>query len=132
MLHTIRQLLDDDEKWRGILRGLNRTFWHQVVTTEQVENYMNQQTGFDLGRIFDQYLRDTRVPTFEYRFRDGKLVYRWTNCIPGFDMPLRVTLNGEEILLKPESHWSEMETEGGTDLKVDRDFYIAVLNAMGE
>ena len=23
MLHMIRQIVDDDEKWRGILRGLN-------------------------------------------------------------------------------------------------------------
>ena len=132
MLHTIRQLVEDDEKWRGILRGLNKTFWHQVVTTKQIEDYMNENTDLDLTKIFDQYLRDTRVPTFEYRFADGVLGFRWTNCIRGFDMPLKITLNGEEIILEPKSHWSMKEGIESTDLVVDRDFYIAVLNAMGD
>src|SRR5262245_60900863 len=30
MLHTIRQIVDNDEKWRAILAGLNKTFWHQT------------------------------------------------------------------------------------------------------
>ena len=29
MLHTLRQLIEDDEKWRQILRGLNSEFYHQ-------------------------------------------------------------------------------------------------------
>lgn len=132
MLHTIRQLVDDDEKWRGILRGLNKTFWHQVVTTSQIEDYMNENTDMELSKIFDQYLRDTRIPTFEYRFNHGVLSFRWTNCIRGFDMPLRITLNGEEVILEPKSHWSQKEGIEGTDLVVDKDFYISVLNAMGE
>jgi aminopeptidase N len=132
MLHTIRQLVDDDEKWRGILRGLNKTFWHQVVTTGQIEDYMNENTDLDLSNIFDQYLRDTRIPTFEYRFNHGVLSFRWTNCIRGFDMPLKITLNGEEVILKPKSLWSQKEDIEGTDLVVDKDFYISVLNAMGE
>jgi len=32
MLHTIRQLVDDDERWRQILRGLNETFRHRIVS----------------------------------------------------------------------------------------------------
>ncbi|HEX2683683.1 MAG TPA: M1 family metallopeptidase, partial [Ferruginibacter sp.] len=39
MLHIIRQLVNDDEKFRQILRGLNKTFYHQTVTTRQVEDY---------------------------------------------------------------------------------------------
>ncbi|MFC2099105.1 M1 family metallopeptidase [Bacteroidota bacterium] len=132
MLHTIRQLIDDDETWRGILRGLNKTFRHQVVTTRQIEDYMNEKTDLDLTKIFDQYLRDTRIPTFEYRFSDSVLVYRWTNCISGFNMPLKVTLNGEEVILNPGLQWTQKEGIEGTDLVVDKNFYIAVLNIMGE
>ena len=35
-------MVDDDEKWRGILRGLNREFYHQTVTTQQIEQYISQ------------------------------------------------------------------------------------------
>src|SRR5438132_240723 len=55
MLHTIRQLVDDDARWRGILRGLNKTFWHQTVTGKQVEDYISRQSGINLGKVFDEY-----------------------------------------------------------------------------
>lgn len=157
MLHTIRQLVDDDDKWRGILRGINRTFRHQVVTTQQIEAYMNEHTDIDLSKIFDQYLRDDRVPTFEYRFGENTLAYRWTNCISGFDMPVKIQLGGKEILLHPTTRWTldtnipEIVKSGktvkgdaagqnktdrndfkGIELVVNRDFYVAVLNSMGE
>ena len=38
MLHMISQLVNNDEKWRQLLRGLNKEFWHQTVTTEQIED----------------------------------------------------------------------------------------------
>src|SRR5256885_7357624 len=77
MLHTIRQIVDDDAKWRDILRGLNKTFWHQTVMGKQVEDYISRQARVRLGKVFDQYLRTTMVPTFEYRITGDTLVYRW-------------------------------------------------------
>ncbi|HEV2831220.1 MAG TPA: M1 family metallopeptidase, partial [Hanamia sp.] len=38
MLHTIRQVINNDEKFRGILRGLNKTFYHQTVATKEIED----------------------------------------------------------------------------------------------
>ena len=37
MLRTIRHVINDDAKWLSVIRGLNTNFWHQTVTTEQVE-----------------------------------------------------------------------------------------------
>src|SRR5258705_10949283 len=45
MLHTIRAIIDDDAKWRGILRGLNKTFYHQTVTGKQVQDYISREAG---------------------------------------------------------------------------------------
>ena len=126
MLHTIRQLVNDDEKWRGILRGLNSTFYHQTVTTKQIENYMSQKVGLDLLTVFNQYLRDARIPTLEYFFKDNQLGYRWTNCVAGFNMPVKVTLNGKEELLQPEIKWKNVtaNTENAI-MEIDKNFYIA-------
>lgn len=129
MLHTIRQLVGNDEKWRGILRGLNSTFYHQTVTTQQIEDYISKQAGINLTPVFNQYLRTTMVPTLEYFFKDGQLEYRWSNAVAGFDMPVKVTLNGVETWLKPKEKWSNLKVESGkTDLKVDVNFYVAELN----
>lgn len=127
MLHTIRQLVNNDEKWRGILRGMNKTFYHQTVEGKQIEAFMSQQSGMNLQPVFDQYLRDTRLPTLEYRIKGKTLEYRWTNCVAGFDMPLEVCLddNGSTQRLKPTTAWQKMTTAGKT-LTADADYYVLV------
>ncbi|GAB3271982.1 M1 family metallopeptidase [Larkinella harenae] len=128
MLHMIRQLIGDDEKWRAILRGMNKTFYHQTVEGKQIEEYISQQSGINFQKVFDQYLRDTRIPTLEYRMLNNKLQYRWTNCIYGFDMPLQVCLNqsGPNQLLKPTTHWQTLTTSGVTTLTSDPNYYVFV------
>jgi aminopeptidase N len=104
MLHTIRQIVNDDEKWRAILRGLNKTFWHQTVTGAQVESFISTQAGIDLSKVFAQYLTTTQIPMLEYSTHGNALTYRWTNVVPGFDMPVRVTLaDSGYALLRPSS-----------------------------
>ncbi|CAN1537722.1 PepN Aminopeptidase N [Flavobacteriaceae bacterium] len=125
MLHTLRQLVNNDEKWRIILRGLNSTFYHQTVTTKQIEDYLSQQVGLDLNPFFIQYLRDIRIPTLEYTFKDNTLKYRWTNIVAGFDMPVKVSLNGTEVTLNPKSEWTEFNNY--TKIKsvvLDPNFYV--------
>ncbi|WP_291104207.1 MULTISPECIES: M1 family metallopeptidase [unclassified Flavobacterium] len=130
MLHTLRQIVNDDEKWRTILRGLNSTFYHQTVTTKQIEDFLSKAVGLDLTPFFDQYLRDIRIPTFEYYFKNNNLAYRWTNCVPGFNMPVKVTLNGKEQWLKPQAEWANLpQTAKVLKLEVDKDFYVNVVKS---
>ncbi len=128
MLHSLRQIVDDDEKWRQILRGLNKKFYHKIVTTQEIEGYINEQIGRNLEPFFTQYLRDVRIPVFEYFFREGKLLYRWSNCISSFDMPVKVTLDGKTKWLEPKTFWSEILVESDKShlLNVDRNFYVVV------
>ena len=132
MLHTIRQIINDDEKWRDILRGLNKTFWHQTVTTEQIEGYMEENTQFELKPVFDQFLRDTRIPVLEYRFISGNLMYRWGNSVRGFNMSVKVYLDGKETWLQSNGRgWSVLEGINPCKLIVDKDFYVSSFNLMG-
>ncbi|HKJ02372.1 MAG TPA: M1 family metallopeptidase [Longimicrobiales bacterium] len=127
MLHTIRQLVNDDARWRGILRGLNRTFRHQTVTGAQVERYMSTESGLDLAPVFDQYLRTTMVPVLEYILEGSTLSYRWADVVPGFDMPVRVDVgDGALTWLRPTSAWQTVKTTGGgaEGFSVDENFYV--------
>jgi aminopeptidase N len=129
MLHTLRQIVDNDEKWRSILRGLNSTFYHQTVTTKQIENYLSSNAGLDLQPFFDQYLRDTRIPTLEYFFKGNKMGFRWTNCAEGFNMPIKIFINGKEQWLKPTVEWaSNPISVENPKLKIDPNFYVAEFN----
>ena len=126
MLHTIRQVVNDDEKWRQILRGLNKDFYHQTVTTKEIENYVSEKSGIDLSKVFDQYLRTTDIPVFEYEMQDGNVIkYRYTNVVDGFAMPLRVFVDGEPLWLTPTTEWkTEKADPDATTFKVDQNFYV--------
>jgi len=127
MLHTIRQIVGDDVKWRSILQGLNKTFWHQTVMGKQVEDYISTRAGVNLGKVFDQYLRTIMIPTFEYRIANDTLSYRWADVVPGFDMPLKVMLDGKTFTtIRPSEQWKHMPVKLASpdDFKVDVNFYV--------
>ena len=128
MLHTLRQLIEDDEKWRHILRGLNKTFYHQTVTTQEIEDYLCQQTGIDLTAFFNQYLRDTRIPTLEYKIKNKILSYRWIDIVHDFDMPTQMTIDGKEQWIQPNNNWQTKAVNSNkTTIVVNRNFYINML-----
>ena len=109
MLHTIRQIINDDTKWRAILRGLNTTFRHGIASGRDIEDYINTKSGINFDKVFTQYLMTTRVPTFEYDIQGGVLWYRWSNVVPGFDMPIRAhTMEGPDVLLRPTEKWKSV------------------------
>lgn len=125
MLHTIRQVIDDDEKWRQILRGLNKTFYHQTVASKQIEDYVNTNCGRDISKVFDQYLRDTRIPVLEYSFKGNSVQYRWNHVVEGFDMPVKIRLaTGKDQFIYPTTAWKSLKTKGETTLAVNRNFYV--------
>jgi len=125
LLHNIRQLVGDDEKWRQILRGLNKDFYHQTVTSAQIEQYLIDKTGIDLSPIFNQYLRTTMIPVLEYAIEGNSLKYRYTKVVADFEMPIRVFLNGKTHWITPSSKWKTEELKGDlSTLEVDNNFYI--------
>tara|TARA_R110002050_G_scaffold4573_1_gene22023 strand:- start:1706 stop:3352 length:1647 start_codon:yes stop_codon:yes gene_type:complete len=127
MLHTLRQLVEDDDKWRQILRKMNVTFYHQTVNTKQIEDFLSNETGIDLTEFFNQYLRDIRIPTLEYSINKKELKYRWTHIVDGFDMPIQVKIEDEESWIYPKAEWQTLEIQSSkTPIIVDDNFYIKV------
>ncbi len=144
MLHTIRQIVGNDSTWRSILRGLNATFRHQIVTGRQVQDYMSARAGVDLSRVFAQYLTTPQVPVFEYQLAGDTLRYRWADVVPGFDMPVRVALGPDGgygaagsggstgsdrwVTLTPRESWqtTTLRLAGPEDFRVDENFYVIV------
>jgi aminopeptidase N len=125
MLHTIRQIVNDDAQWRSILRGLNQTFYHKTVTTKEIENYVSEHAKYDLSKVFDQYLRDIRIPVLEYKLSKKHIEYRWTNCVAGFDMPVKVVLDSKkELTIYPKTEWQKLKEKRGEALRVDKNFYV--------
>jgi len=99
MIHNIRHIINNDSLFRNILRGLNTTFYHQTVTTEQIEAYINKHSGIDFQKIFDQYLRTTQIPTLTFVLDKSKqqVTLHWTNCVEGFNMPVTIPITSKHL-----------------------------------
>lgn len=122
MLHTIRQIINNDEKFRQILRGLNKDFYHQTVTTSQIENYISEKSGIDFSSIFDQYLRTIDIPTLEYSQKGKTLKYRYTHAVKGLKLPLR--LKNSEITINPTEKWQTVKLKSSKPVEFNKNYYV--------
>lgn len=125
MIHTIRQVIADDEKFREILRGLNKDFYHQTVTSKQVEDYISKKSGIDFSSVFDQYLRNTNIPVLEYQQQGKELKFRYSSVIDNFVMPVRLK-TGE--LLHPKTSWQTVQLKNSTPAEFDENYYLYYSN----
>ncbi|MEO6905831.1 MAG: M1 family metallopeptidase [Ginsengibacter sp.] len=126
MIHTIRQIINNDGKFRNILRGLNATFYHQTVTTKQVEDYISNQSGINFSKVFDQYLRNIQIPVLEYKKIKGTIYYRWTNCVDHFNMPLKIFNDKGKLIFIHPTPLFQKAPKGVNEIKVDENFYVEV------
>jgi aminopeptidase N len=133
ILNMVRTIINDDEKWRSILRGLNKTFYHQTVTYEDITGYINKESGIDFTSFFDQYLKHASLPILEFaqNKKTGKLYCWWITAVKGFSMPVKMRVKGGEYkLINVTAHGALVDIDGITqdNLEVDTyDFYIGVM-----
>ena len=129
MLHTLRQIIDNDKKWRSILVGLNKDFYHQTVTTLQIENYIDKYFEINLKPFFNQYLRTIKVPTLDYKLENNNLLYKWSNVVDGFSIPIKVFINSTSQWIRPTSRWKKLLSDKNINsFSVDNNFYIETEN----
>jgi hypothetical protein len=103
---------------------LNKTFYHQTVTSKQIQDYINKESGIDFSKVFDQYLRTIKIPVLEYQNKKGKIFYRWNNCVDGFNMPLKIyNQKGKLIFIHPTEKFKPAP-KGIHKIKADDNFYV--------
>ncbi|RYZ31912.1 MAG: hypothetical protein EOP49_38270 [Sphingobacteriales bacterium] len=105
VIHMIRVIMDDDERFYAMLREMNRRFYHKIVTGNQVKAFINSYSGRDFSQVFLQYFHGKNIPKLEIDKSKSSFRYRWTNCVPDFDMPVVVTADGQKIWLYPGTAW---------------------------
>ncbi|MBN9379652.1 MAG: M1 family metallopeptidase [Chitinophagaceae bacterium] len=132
MLHTLRNIIDNDSLWFNILRGIQQHFRYSTITTEDITGYISSAAGKDLSYFFDQYLRYPSIPVLMYSLEQNgsslKVSYKWQADRPGFCMPVKwAASRGKFEFVYPRTDWQTMELKGmdRKDFKVDTDnFYI--------
>ncbi|PQJ12456.1 peptidase M1 [Flavipsychrobacter stenotrophus] len=126
IMHMIRVLANgDDEKFRQILRGLSKNFYHQTVTTQQVEAYIATRTGLDLTAFFNQYLRQANIPKLEYKIKHKKLTYKFTGVVSGFTLPIPITDGNTTITINPTDKSQTVKWKG-KNVEFSKDFLMNI------
>ena len=81
--------------WFSILRGIQKTYYHKIVTADDITNYINEKTGTNYDYFFDQYLRYPDIPEFQAfvteKGHKTVVMYRWNADIGDFHMPIKIT-----------------------------------------
>ena len=125
LVHTIRTVVNDDVKWRSILRGLNKEFGLKTTATNEVVDYINKKSGKDLTKIFDQYLRTSSIPELEYKVSGGTVRYRWNSSVANFDMPVRILMGNKNQWIQPTTAWKTLKLKSAFVPDIDN-FFIKV------
>ncbi len=113
LLHTFRNVLQDDALWFRILKGIQKEFGMQVITTDMLLDYINKESGEDYSYYFQQYLYRANIPVLEYKINPGPgpevvLEYRWQKVVDDFRMPVQILMaDGSYKTIQPELGWQK-------------------------
>lgn len=124
MLHTLRTWMNDDEKFKNMIREMNKKYFHQTINSIEIEYFISDYSGLDLQAFFNQYLRTPNIPEFEVRLENNIQSFRWNNVVEDFQMPLKLKNSDEWIY--PNVNWQKYA--GQNELIPDLNFYVFTKN----
>ena len=131
MLHTLRNVVNDDKIWFEALKGLATKFKISNVTTEQIISYFNKKTGKNLTPYFDIYLKTKHIPTLQYQLipKNNNIVelrYRYKDTTDSMPIKAGFGLRMYEVIT-PNNTWQTkiFQQVEGQELKIATElFYI--------
>jgi aminopeptidase N len=120
MLHLIRMMVNNDSVFRNMLRNMNTAFYHQNVSTKEIEQFMSHELHIDLAPIFDCYLRSTHLPILQLSYHKDHVRYRWKNMPRDFKMLIHTDFN----TLKVTSSWQKLTYQDAPYLCIPNSYYL--------
>ena len=130
LLNTIRNIVNDDEKWWKMILKYSETYRHKIIDTETVINFFNTESSINLTSVFNQYLRFPGIPELIIKQTKKKLEFRWKTMETNFTMPIDVKVNGKEMRINPTNEFqkSKFKIKSLEDVEVlKNEFYVKVV-----
>ena len=132
MLHTLRNVVNDDKIWFETLKGLTTKFKITNVSTQQIIDYFNEKTGKNLTPYFDMYLKTKHLPTLQYQLIPNndtvELRYRYKDANDSMPIKAGFGLQMYEVIM-PNNEWKIkiFQKVEGRELKIATElFYVKV------
>lgn len=125
VVHMVRMMMNDDAKFRNMLRDMNKTYYHKTLSSNELEDYISRYTGLNLKTFFDQYLRTDKIPEIEWYVKDKELHYKANNVVPGFAMPIPVTGGKVTETIVIKDNWQSIPwKKGGYNVSFSPNFLV--------
>lgn len=125
VVHMLREMVNDDNKFQAFLRALNDNFYHQTIYSNQLEEFCSDYFNRDFSSFFDQYLRYPSIPILEYTLVDSNLKYRLKADVQNLEIPIKLSSPDQWIMAKTE--WQNIKlnrSQIATPISVDPNFLI--------
>ena len=131
MLHTLRNVVNDDKIWFETLKGLTTKFRITNVSTQQIIDYFNEKTGKNLTPYFDMYLKTKHIPTLQYQLilKNNNIVelrYRYKDATDSMPIKAGFGLQMYEVIT-PNNEWQTkiFQQVEGQEFKIATElFYV--------
>jgi aminopeptidase N len=133
-LDTLRNAIDNDERWWQLIRGTFEKFKYQNILTGDLIRFFSDELKQDMTPIFDQYLRRVDLPVLELTFNDAekRVSYRWKADERAFNLSIKVGDPAKWQMIQPTTDWKSMEWAGGKDaFKVATDLFYVNVQILG-
>jgi aminopeptidase N len=132
MLHTFRNVLNNDSLWIKLLHEIQHHFRYQTLSADELIKFINQQTKTDYTYFFDQFLHYIDLPVLEIKLQQSGnnlgVRYRWMAKAKNFRMPVKVTKAPDHFgFIYPTTEWKSvlLKNISPGEFEVDEEnFYI--------
>jgi aminopeptidase N len=135
-LNTLRHVVNNDSLWWSTIKCMSDTAYkRQNIGYDDVVGFFSSKTKRDLSKVFEQYVKHSDIPLFEYELKKVKgkeyeLKYRWKVDVQGFSLPVFISTGGNsytQLSTKDEWQTTTLQLKKESEFKVNEDWmYIDV------
>lgn len=124
-LHTLRMVVNDDEKWWPLLYDLHQGFKYRKTNTDLVVKFLNDNIKADLLPLFSQFLHYPEFARLALKTKSKqKIKLKWNAEAKGFEMPVIFyddKGNKERVKVKANK-WTTFKWKHDSKPILDRNF----------
>ncbi len=126
IIHMLREIINDDEKFQSFLKALNKQFYHETIYSHQLEQFCSDFFRMDLGPYFEQYLRHPAAPILEYQVTKNKISYRLIADVKNLEIPIKLSQPDQWIRATTDWQHLKLKKYSLETITVDPNFLLDV------
>jgi len=122
ILHTIRNLVDNDSIWFATLKQFHEDFRLKNTNGQEVFIWFEKKLGADIRNIMERFFINADIPVLEYQvkrmFWMKKIEYRWKKERASFNMPIEIIEGDKKYRVIPSLKWQKIKVSNFDEMRL--------------